>query len=208
MASFAISPTVFFRRDGMEQTHWLAKLRHPVSQDFKVTCFLYHKISRKPQFSISSFGWLNFCLNRYRYLISNMERLPNLHLLAIAYFLVCRAIQVSGFSYLDSLSTPQSELPVVATKNTGDYFDYLQNQSATDATIDCANTIEETPDDHYAKDHPGAGWAGYKDHMYGGYLDHLSSSDANQECVFEVGKKADYGDDIRWGAQVYLDNLK
>ena len=137
-----------------------------------------------------------------------MERLPNLHLLAIAYFLVFRAIQVWGFSYLDSLSTPQSKLPTVATKSTGDYFDSLQHQSASDATIDCANIIEETPDDHYAKEHPGAGWAGYKDPMYGGYLDHLSSSDANQECVFEVGKKADYGDDIRWGAQVYLDNLK
>ena len=60
---------------------------------------------------------------------------------------------------------------------------------------------EETPDEHYAKDHPGAGWAGYKNPMFGGYLDNLN------ENTFEEGKKADYGDDIRWGAQVYLDQL-
>jgi len=68
-----------------------------------------------------------------------------------------------------------------------------------------SNNLQEvarnTPDEHYAKEHPGAGWAGYKDPMHGGYLDNLS------ENTFEEGKVADYGDDIRWGAQVYLDNL-
>lgn len=138
-----------------------------------------------------------------------MELLPNLRALAITCFVVSRVTQVSGFSYIDSLSTPQSKpMPhTVATKSTGGYLDSLQHQSTSNATINHATTIEETPDDHYAKDHPGAGWAGYKDPMYGGYLDHLSNSDA-KDCVFEVGKKADYGDDIRWGAQVYLDNLK
>ncbi len=77
--------------------------------------------------------------------------------------------------------------------------------AATSFTPLNQNYLEEvaknTPDEHYAKEHPGAGWAGYKDPMYGGYLDNLS------ENTFEEGKKADYGNDIRWGAQVYLDRL-
>eukprot|EP00537_Pseudo-nitzschia_pungens_P018053 CAMPEP_0172404656 /NCGR_PEP_ID=MMETSP1061-20121228/63943_1 /TAXON_ID=37318 /ORGANISM="Pseudo-nitzschia pungens, Strain cf. pungens" /LENGTH=94 /DNA_ID=CAMNT_0013139549 /DNA_START=291 /DNA_END=575 /DNA_ORIENTATION=- len=94
--------------------------------------------------------------------------------------------------------------------------------------------MTETPEEHYAKDHFGAGWAGYKHPLYGGYLDHLSiARDDDDEpttttttttntnpttfaaeempgtnnTILQTGKKADYGDDIRWGAQVYLDNL-
>lgn len=102
------------------------------------------------------------------------------------------------------------DAPIRTVKNTGSYLDTLQqnSQSATITNTNWSDTIAETPDDHYAKDHPGAGWAGYKDPMYGGYLDHLSSNgDSTNNCVIEAGKKPDYGDDIRWGAQVYLDNL-
>ena len=131
------------------------------------------------------------------------------------------------------------------------------------------NVVERTPEDHYAKEHPGAGWAGFKHPMYGGYLDHLSSSSAGTATLpveakrpaaaheisgssqpshgnlhlelsasqssaiindghcgdnhqnsppssyldslhgnlWEEGKPAEYGDDVRWGAQVYLDAL-
>uniref|UniRef100_A0A7S4ADF2 Uncharacterized protein n=1 Tax=Pseudo-nitzschia australis TaxID=44445 RepID=A0A7S4ADF2_9STRA len=108
----------------------------------------------------------------------------------------------------------------------------------------------ETPDEHYAKEHFGAGWAGYNHSLYGGYLDQLNTVGSNDSvedkeeeqeitttsattirytytdtptdddddddqnntagtnsAILQAGKKAEYGDDIRWGAQVYLDNL-
>jgi len=36
--------------------------------------------------------------------------------------------------------------------------------------------IDDIPDEHYAKDHPGAGWAGYTHQKYGGYLERLSEN--------------------------------
>ena len=165
--------------------------------------------------------------------------------------------EVTGFGYLESLtpslpSVTAKESAILSTKTTtkttGDYLDSLRHNpegvaaattksTTTDAiaSTDWAETIAETPDDHYSKVHPGAGWAGYKHPMYGGYLDNLASSSSTENnssssssnnndgtaaaatqgapsttsaCVLEAGKKADYGDDIRWGAQVYLDNLK
>lgn len=77
----------------------------------------------------------------------------------------------------------------------------VQTGSTTNVHDSLIATASSTPDDHYAKNHPGAGWAGYKHPNFGGYLDNLN------ENTFEEGKKADYGDDIRWGAQVYLDRL-
>ena len=128
--------------------------------------------------------------------------------LQICFLLLIGVANVCSFSYIDSLSAPQSTPPLIVGKTAGSYLDTLQ-QSTTSTATDWSDTIAETPDDHYAKHHPGAGWAGYKDPMYGGYLDHLSSNnDSTNNCVIEAGKKPDYGDDIRWGAQVYLDNLQ
>jgi hypothetical protein len=161
-------------------------------------------------------------------------------------------------NYLDSLqlrhNNPDEGLAaaaaLVATTTSPTTTDAIAIASSTDDWA--AETIAETPDDHYSKDHPGAGWAGYQHPMYGGYLANLactsssssstennsSSSSSNNSssnnnssnndndgtapaaatpdasstttsvCVLEVGKKAEYGDDIRWGAQVYLDHLK
>ena len=99
-------------------------------------------------------------------------------------------------NYLDSLSTSrvhkQYDLSFessVAKVKEGAKFEELKT------------VAENTPDDHYAKENPGAGWAGYKHPMFGGYLNRLNQNN------LEEGKKADYGDDIRWGAQVYLDNI-
>ena len=68
-----------------------------------------------------------------------------------------------------------------------------------------------------------ASWQGWKHPQWGAYLDHLSSSyqdvgdktessessseETQSLAIFPVGKEADYGDDVRWGAQVYLDAL-
>ena len=162
--------------------------------------------------------------------------------------------EVAGFGYLESL-TPSFPSSTTKTETDRDYLDSLKHNpegvaaattaSTTTDAIESTNwveTIAEPPDDHYSKDNPGAGWAGYKHPMYGGYLDNLASSSSTQNstnsndnsssssndgtttaavaattqgapsattsCVLAAGKKADYGDDIRWGAQVYLDNLK
>jgi hypothetical protein len=48
-----------------------------------------------------------------------------------------------------------------------------------------------------------ASWGGWKHAQWGGYLDHLNEGDA----VFNKGKKSDYGDDVRWGSEVYLNSL-
>ena len=149
-----------------------------------------------------------------------------------ASMLVVGLTQVASFGYLDSLSTHPSSSALVDSKSANlvssvDYLDSLRQEhpigespssSSTAAGIDdefeIISAAANTPDDHYAKNHPGAGWGGYKHPRYGGYLDHLSSCDATNananetnNCLLEAGKKADYGDDIRWGAQVYLDNL-
>uniref|UniRef100_A0A7S0FPF9 Cellulase n=1 Tax=Minutocellus polymorphus TaxID=265543 RepID=A0A7S0FPF9_9STRA len=58
------------------------------------------------------------------------------------------------------------------------------------------------PDEHYSKDYPNAGWRGYANPQWGGYLDALPSN------RLEEGKKSDYGDDIRWGAEVYLSSVE
>ena len=108
----------------------------------------------------------------------------------------------STSAYLSSLSQrPES------TANSNEYTPQDKSNSVTilssEATIfDLEKTAANTPDDHYAKNHPGAGWAGYKHPEFGGYLDNL------KENNWEEGKVADYGADIRWGAQVYLDALK
>ena len=60
---------------------------------------------------------------------------------------------------------------------------------------------DDIPDEHYSKDYPNAGWRGYANPQWGGYLDALPSN------RLEEGKKSDYGDDIRWGAEVYLSSV-
>jgi len=47
----------------------------------------------------------------------------------------------------------------------------IQPRATSD--IDLVEIAENTPHSHYAKKHPGAGWAGFRHPLYGGYLDHL-----------------------------------
>lgn len=63
-------------------------------------------------------------------------------------------------------------------------------------------TNGDIPDEHYSKDYPNAGWRGYANPQWGGYLDALPSN------RLEEGKKSDYGNDIRWGAEVYLSSVE
>mmetsp|Transcript_8898 Transcript_8898/g.10631 ORF Transcript_8898/g.10631 Transcript_8898/m.10631 type:complete len:157 (-) Transcript_8898:147-617(-) len=113
-------------------------------------------------------------------------------------------------NYLDTLSCCADE-----DDNTGD-IGTLNNHHHHITNI-------STPNDHYAKLHPMAGWAGYKHSNWGGYLDNLAQkedSPPNKEnlqvveasfekeekesSIFEQHKPANYGNDVRWGAQVYL----
>jgi len=88
--------------------------------------------------------------------------------------------------YLSSLSSPPESL-IEAQQQSPE-----AGHSQGDAII---------PDDHYSKEHPNAGWRGYANPQWGGYLDSLPSN-----CLQE-GKKSDYGDDVRWGAEVYLNSV-
>jgi len=119
-----------------------------------------------------------------------------------------------GGSYLDSLSQAPSH-DSERSSTTSEYLssltqgaDSVFGNKAHDIVnpkpviFDLDQTAASTPEDHYAKNHPGAGWAGYKHPQSGGYLDNL------KENNWKDGKEADYGSDIRWGAQVYLDALK
>lgn len=120
----------------------------------------------------------------------------------------------------------------VALSTSSDSKDYLNSllspssqdhpvHDNTSTSVDLENVMNSTPDDHYAKEYPGAGWAGYKHPLFGGYLDalattndemeeelpHSSYLDSLPQNQWKEGKQADYGDDVRWGAQVYLDAI-
>ena len=133
----------------------------------------------------------------------------------------------SSKCYLDSLNGGLPPPPSATTP---------PSKFAADVVDDLEQVATITPDDHYAKIHPGAGWAGYKHSQFGGYLNAMSSSPSStsndvassplpntvnqpgeegstsylaslKENAWEEGKAADYGNDIRWGAQVYLDAI-
>ena len=102
---------------------------------------------------------------------------------------------------------------MVAVHANSDYLSSLSSASEQKQTVDEAHwqsTLpaldqqdeEDIPDDHYSKKYPNAGWRGYANPQWGGYLDALPSN-----CLQE-GKKSDYGDDIRWGAEVYLNSIE
>ena len=63
---------------------------------------------------------------------------------------------------------------------------------------------DDIPNEHYSKHYPNAGWRGYANLQWGGYLDNLTSSNSQ----LEEGKKSDYGDDVRWGTEVYLNSIE
>mmetsp|Transcript_2906 Transcript_2906/g.4439 ORF Transcript_2906/g.4439 Transcript_2906/m.4439 type:complete len:114 (-) Transcript_2906:90-431(-) len=72
----------------------------------------------------------------------------------------------SPINYLDPLSTIETAIP-----------DDSSTLHAIQSPIsDLKETAAQTPDEHYAKENPGAGWAGYQHPMFGGYLNNLKQN--------------------------------
>lgn len=78
-----------------------------------------------------------------------------------------------------------------------DYGGYLKGLNPGDAA----------PHEWYGKSNPMASWEGYKHPRFGGYLDSLQGDDVSHGTL-AAGKPSDYGDDVRWGADVYLKSLE
>mmetsp|Transcript_30269 Transcript_30269/g.61720 ORF Transcript_30269/g.61720 Transcript_30269/m.61720 type:complete len:186 (-) Transcript_30269:470-1027(-) len=57
------------------------------------------------------------------------------------------------------------------------------------------------PEEHYSKDHPMAGWAGYADRRWGNYLENLKQDSFEDEGVSDDGR------DLRLGAGAYLSSI-
>lgn len=75
----------------------------------------------------------------------------------------------------------------------------------------------EAPDEWYGKSNPMASWEGYRHPRFGGYLDSLqktgneegsSTSSNTSSSTLPAGKPSDYGNDVRWGAEVYLNSIQ
>ena len=73
----------------------------------------------------------------------------------------------------------------VNTNMNTNFLDSLSSKSLFGSSSFASETrtpqqaMAETPDEHYAKEHFGAGWAGYKHSLYGGYLDNLNTVGSN-----------------------------
>jgi hypothetical protein len=79
---------------------------------------------------------------------------------------------LSSTNYLNSLPTTPVETEKLTSTTTLNQNN-KENDDQAKTFFDLEETSQQTPDDHYAKDHPGAGWAGYKHPQYGGYLESL-----------------------------------
>ena len=109
--------------------------------------------------------------------------------------------------YLSSLSKKTNTNEIIQQPTTPQTNDISNTNIQHEQQNNNMNTNEndtEIPDEHYSKDYPNAGWRGYANSQWGGYLDNLNS-DTNQ---LEEGKKSDYGDDVRWGTEVYLNSIE
>lgn len=71
---------------------------------------------------------------------------------------------------------------------------------------------DDNNDEWYGKSNPMASWQGYKDPKYGGYLDTLQAATGDVDDVsrstLPPGKPSDYGVDVRWGVDVYLNSIQ
>jgi len=82
-------------------------------------------------------------------------------------------------SYLDSLSPSSPSKAKIPSRNV------KRNEIPQVPIFDLDEVAARTPDEHFAKKHPGAGWAGYKHPLYGGYLDALSKPNEQTEMKTE-----------------------
>lgn len=118
--------------------------------------------------------------------------------IAILSIILCFSHSEGFSSYLDSLSR-EIQSPQSSPINYLDPLSTIENVIPDDSSThrlfqspisDLKETAAQTPDEHYAKENPGAGWAGYQHPMFGGYLNNLKQNN------WDDGKEADYGDDI------------
>jgi len=123
-------------------------------------------------------------------------------------FIIVIVSGATAFSpdYLSSLSkNNNNSIQQPTTRQTNDISNTdIQHEQHNDNMN--TNEQDEIPDEHYSKDYPNAGWRGYANSQRGGYLDNLTSSSSNSQL--EEGKKSDYGDDVRWGTEVYLSSIE
>ena len=120
--------------------------------------------------------------------------------------LTCFMSGSTAFSpdYLSSLSKNNNNIQQSTTRQTNDISNTNKQHEQNNYNL---NTNEQDiPNEHYSKDYPNAGWRGYANSQWGGYLDNLTSSNTNSQL--EEGKKSDYGDDVRWGTEVYLNSIE
>lgn len=131
--------------------------------------------------------------------------------MALKRSLVATSFFVMGLSEAPQVHSFSSQHKAVG-KTSGAASDYLSTLSSAPEALD-EEAIQQSrisaddangdiPDEHYSKDYPNAGWRGYANPQWGGYLDALPSN------RLEEGKKSDYGNDIRWGAEVYLNSVE
>lgn len=120
------------------------------------------------------------------FFVVRLSEAPQVHSLSSQHKAVGKTSHGAASNYLSTLSSAPEALDEEAM--------HQSRISADDANGDI-------PDEHYSKDYPNAGWRGYANPQWGGYLDALPSN------RLEEGKKSDYGNDIRWGAEVYLSSV-
>lgn len=97
-------------------------------------------------------------------------------------------------NYLESLTNDNSPADINEETSPSTYLESLSNEPIPNdiqpvnqrpVFVDLEIVSAETPSEHYAKNHPGAGWAGYHHPMFGGYLNNLNQTVCNEE---EEGK--------------------
>jgi len=110
--------------------------------------------------------------------------------------------------YLSSLSKKTNTNDIIHQPTTRqiDDIDNTNIQHGQNNNNMNTNEQDEIPNEHYSKDYPNAGWRGYANSQWGGYLDNLKRDNTNSQL--EEGKKSDYGDDVRWGTEVYLNSIE
>lgn len=117
---------------------------------------------------------------------------------------VCSCDAFGSNSYLSSLTPPADNNKEGNGNTRKEPQQYKEEQHGQRTYV-----REEAPDEWYGKSNPMASWGGWKDARWGGYLDNLQQQpeDGGSSSAFEKGKQSDYGDDVRWGTEVYLNSI-
>lgn len=92
-------------------------------------------------------------------------------------FIIKGSIAFSSPDYLSTLSQCIDELQHYSKEMMSMHqVDDLEQRSYRYTGPNLEQISDLTPAYHYAKNNPGAGWAGYKHPLYGGYLENLKQN--------------------------------